>query len=244
MVDIHSHIIPNLDHGAKNTQETIELLKISESSGITDIFATPHYNVGEFNNTMDRVIEEVNNINEIAKNNNISIKVYPGQEIYLTRKAVKDFINGKCGTLNYSGYVLIELDYNNISIEEYELLFEFKLRSITPIIAHPERYSYIIDNPEVVNKFIKEGCLFQLNYGSLTGKFGKQVKRISEILLKYGVYSFIGSDAHDLEMRNTEIKKRYLKRDQIKLFSENGKKIIENKKIDYLGKQIRNKGII
>lgn len=238
MIDIHSHIIQGLDHGAKTVEETLELLRISEKCGVKVVFATPHYNVGEYNNTIEIVSEVVKEVNEKAKSENINVEVLPGQEIYLTRQAVKDFVNGKCGTLNNSNYALIELDYNNISREEFELLFEFKLRGITPIIAHPERYTYIINDTSIINKLVEEGCLFQLNYGSLSGKFGKEVKKTSEFLLKNKVYSFIGSDAHDLKVRNTEITSKYLKKDQLKIFYENGEKLIKNEKIEFVGKNL------
>ncbi|MDO5040447.1 CpsB/CapC family capsule biosynthesis tyrosine phosphatase, partial [Clostridium sp.] len=113
-------------------------------------------------------------------------------------------------------------------------------------IAHPERYSEVISNVEVLNDFIDEGCLFQLNAGSVRGDFGKDVKKTAEKLIKAGVYSFIGSDAHNNKSRNTGIleesqevfKKNILLRS---VFLENEVKLLNNEDINYEGSKLKRK---
>ena len=129
---------------------------------------------------------------------------------------------------------------------EVQYIYELRIRGIIPIIAHPERYSEVIRNPEVLNDFIEEGCLFQLNAGSIRGDFGKDSKKTAELLVKNGVYSFVGSDAHNNSFRRTGIKeecKEVFKRniDLRKIFMENSIKLLNNEEIEFTGNLIKKK---
>lgn len=116
-------------------------------------------------------------------------------------------MEGKIGTLNDSKYMLIEFPMRKFDDNICDIIYELQVRNIIPIIAHPERYKPIIENPIYINKFINEGYLFQMNTGSIEGKFGSDVKKITEVLLENGIYNFIGSDAHDTKNRNTGLSK-------------------------------------
>lgn len=243
MVDIHSHILCGADHGTKEIEETIKLLKISEESGVTDIFLTPHYNVCGFNKT----ISEIKSEGEILKSNlkeiDVNVNIHFGQEVYLTRKSVVDFIGGRVGTLGDSKYMLVELDYMTISKEVLDLIYELRVRDIIPVIAHPERYKYVVDKPFILNELIKEGCLFQLNYSSLIGSFGRNVKKTAEFLMKSNIYSFIGSDAHNLVDRTTRLDKKRIPNKQWDNFCLNGKRVINNEEIYFQCDMIKKKSL-
>ena len=246
MIDIHSHIIPGIDDGSKNMEMTLEMLKNAERDGTKEIVATPHYLLEYGESTIEEVEVFVKELNSIITNEGIDITVYSGQEVYFTENILKDYLDGKIGTLNDSRYMLIEFNMNSFEENIFDILYELQVRGITPIIAHPERYRSIIKNPVDINRFIDEGYLFQLDSGSLTGEFGKEVKKTAEILLANGIYNFIGSDAHNIKSRNTGIgeavsladnKKNGIK----KVFQESSKKMLNNEKIDFLGKRIKKK---
>ncbi len=207
MIDIHCHIIPGIDDGVKDIEESLKMLRDAEDDGIREVIATPHFMRGRFEVAYGQVVEKVKKLNERCQEKNINIKIYPGQEIYLNRNTLDDYEKGLLGGLNGSNYYLFEMNLMKFDKGIPDILYELSLHGVTPIIAHPERYKYIIEDLERINRLIHEGCLFQLNVGSLEGTFGKKVKKCAEELLNRGVYDFIGSDGHDLERRRAILRK-------------------------------------
>ena len=244
MIDIHSHIIPGIDDGSKNMEMTLEMLKNAEREGTKEIVATPHYLLEYGESKIEEVKVLVKELNSIITKEGINIKVYSGQEVYFTENILKDYLDGNIGTLNDSRYMLIEFNMNRFEENIFDIIYELQVRGITPIIAHPERYRSIIKNPVEINRFIDEGYLFQLDSGSLTGVFGKEVKKTAEVLLANGIYNFIGSDAHNIKNRNTGISEAIgLANDKKngieKVFEESSRKMLNNEKVDFLGQRIK-----
>lgn len=249
MIDIHSHILPGIDDGSKSIKMTLEMLKKAEAEGIMNIVATPHFRRGCFDTPYSEITEIVKKINSFIKSEGVTINVIPGQEVYFSEKIIDDFESGVIGTINGGKYMLVEFSMRRIPKEALDYMYELKLRGITPIIAHPERYSDVIGNIEVLNQFIDEGCLLQLNAGSIRGDFGKTVKKTAEKLIKAGAYSFIGSDAHNNQNRNTgiveELEEVFNKNILLKsVFLENEVKLINNEEIKYRGNKLKNKRFI
>lgn len=226
---------------------TLEMLKIAERENTKKIVATPHYFKGYFTITYEEVIKHVKNLRSLAKDNEINIDIYHGQEVYFFDYMVKELEEGKIGTINNSRYMLIEFPMGHFDKNIMEVLYELQIRGITPVIAHPERYRYFLDKPSGINKLIDEGYLFQLNGGSTIGSFGKDVKKNAEIFLENGLYSFIGSDAHSVDRRNTGLSKtietianKYDKR-YVDIFYTNGMKLINNEELYFQGEKIKEK---
>lgn len=143
--------------------------------------------------------------------------------------------------------MLIELPMDKINFQKaINELYELKIRGIVPVIAHVERYSDFINNHELINQFIEEGYLFQLNGGSLTGFFGRDVKKTAELFLKHNIYSFIGSDAHTSVGRNTDLREACEAAESLvpgisKKFEENALSLINNKDVVFSGEKIKKK---
>ena len=189
MIDIHSHIISGIDDGSKNTEMTIKMLEMAEESGTTDIVATPHFMRGRFEVTYKEVIDEVENLKKLTKENSININIYSGQEVYYSRNILEYYNQGMIGTINNTRYMLIEFPMLEFNIEEaINILYELQIRGIVPIIAHPERYKQFIKNPSQINLLIKEGMLFQVNAGSINGDFGRDVKKVAIKYLNNNIY--------------------------------------------------------
>ena len=141
---------------------------------------------------------------------------------------------GAIGTINDSRYMLIELPMREFDVNNViDNLYELTLKGIVPIIAHPERYIPFIKKPSLINDFIKEGYLFQLNAGSIVGDFGKEVKKLALNYLGNGVYYICGSDAHSDGRRNTHISKECLEilGNYKGEFIKNGQLILEDKEV-------------
>ena len=244
MVDIHSHIIPGIDDGSKSMEMTLDMIRNAEKEGTKEIIATPHYLLEYGEATIIEVKNYVKEINMLLENEKIDVKIYIGQEVYFTQKIIEDYMEGNIGTLNDSRYMLIEFQMDKFDKNIFDILYELQVRDIVPIIAHPERYKFFIEKPSLINEFINQEYLFQVNAGSITGKFGETVKKTANLLLKNNIYNFIGSDAHNIKNRSTGLK------DAIKLlyndmnrdiFEDSSNKILKNEKIEFLGEKIMEK---
>ena len=244
MIDIHSHIINEIDDGSKNIEMTINMLKKAEQSGTTDIIATPHFMRGRFEVEYNEVVKKVEGLREIAKENNIDINIYAGQEVYYSKNILEYYNDKIIGTINNTKYMLIELPMLEFNIDEViNIIYELQIRGITPIIAHPERYKLFIKKPSMINSLIKEGMLFQLNAGSITGNFGKDVKKTATKYLENNIYSFIGSDAHRDIGRDTDMKEALgiLEINQRRSFINNGKLMLKNEDVIFNGSLVKEK---
>jgi len=244
MVDIHSHIIPRIDDGSKSMEMTLEMLKNAEKEGTKEIVATPHYLLEYGEATIEEVKNYVKEINAVLESEKIDLNVYSGQEVYFTEKIIKDYIEGNIGTINDSMYMLIEFPMNNFENNIFDVLYELQVRNIIPIIAHPERYKPFIKKPVLINDFINQGYLFQVNVGSIMGKFGEDVRKTANLFLSNHIYNFIGSDAHNIKSRNTGLKDALdlLNKDMnVEIFEESSIKVLENEKIEFVGEKVKEK---
>jgi protein-tyrosine phosphatase len=250
MVDIHSHILPGIDDGSKNMEMTLEMLRNAEKEGTKEIVATPHYllEYGEAN--IKEVKELVKEVNSLADKEGLNIKVYSGQEVYFNENIIENFIEGNIGTINDSKYMMIEFSMHRFDKNIFEILYELQVRDIVPIIAHPERYKPFREQPSLINDFINEGYLFQMNAGSIEGRFGESIKKTAYIFLENNIYNFIGSDAHDIDSRSTGLqrainmlnaKSKDNKNLYEHIFEDSSKKLLENNDVEFLGKKLKEK---
>lgn len=247
MVDLHSHLIWSIDDGSKSKEMTINMLKQAEEGGTTKLVLTPHYLKGHYEVQIDEVKKRAEEVRKLVKELGLNLDIYCGQEVYYSEYILESYLNKEIGTINDSRYMLIEFNMRNFSIKEViEILYELQLRGIVPVIAHPERYYRFINNPSLINEFIKEGFLFQLNLGSITGDFGKDVRKTAEVFLKNKIYSFIGSDAHRDEKRNPNMAEgtnalKAMDRSYFNYLKESGERIIRNEEVLFMGNNIKEK---
>lgn len=198
LIDIHCHVIPNIDDGADNISTSLEMCKIAQEDGIYGIIATPHYIYGVFDNERDLVCAKVIELNNNLKEKDINIDIYPGCEAFIFPELPKLVEEGKVCTLNNSQYVLIELPMESIPKYTDNVIYQLKLSGYTPIIAHPERNAVINSYPDVLFNLISRGALSQVNASSLAGLFGKNVMKTAATLLRHNMVHLIASDAHTI----------------------------------------------
>ena len=194
-VDIHSHLIPGIDDGAKTFEDTLRLTKVLQSFGTSQCITTPHIIQHLWDNTYERIktSEEVTSIE--LKKNKVSIPFRAAAEYMMDEQFVKLFQSESLLTLK-DKYVLVEMSYINPPIQLYNILFDLQVAGYIPVLAHPERYTFYHNNFEEYNKLKRAGCLFQLNLLSVVGYYGDGITKIAEKLLQKGMYSFVGSDVH------------------------------------------------
>lgn len=205
MIDIHCHILPGIDDGPKNKETSVEMLKMAKAEGIDKIIATPHYIRDMFENKYEDIKKGVDDLNGLAKENGIDVEIIPGQEIHLDKYTLELYKRGEIRGLNSSSYILFELPMDKMPEDTLSLIYELSVAGLKPILAHPERYKYIIEDIFKINDFINEGCLFEINSHSIEGLFGGDVKKTAKLLIKNGICDFIGTDAHSKKRRNPSI---------------------------------------
>lgn len=197
MIDIHSHILPKVDDGAKSLSESLQMLRKASEGGVKVIVATPHFIPGLYEVETFHRDELVSQLQELVDSNKIPIQVKAARECYLCQEILEYPEGIRALTYdNQSKYMLVESSLAEISKYAIQTIFEIQVRGIIPIIAHPERYHEAIRDPNIVADYINRGCLTQLNVGSLAGKYGAEVKRTGEILLEHDMIHMIASDIH------------------------------------------------
>lgn len=143
MVDIHSHIIPGIDDGSNSLETTLNMMSIAKEAGVTKMVATSHYYRGKFENSISVIEKKANELNYTLKEKGVDIDVIPGQEVFIDNYTLKDYKEGIIGTINNTDYMLVEFDMMSLGENAIDTLYELQIKGIKPIIAHPERYTYI-----------------------------------------------------------------------------------------------------
>ena len=236
MIDIHCHILPDVDDGSKSIEESIEMAKIAQSEGIKKIVNTSHYHP-DFKYIKGKELGEVlNEFNKILKNKGIDVEVILGNELYFTEDLIENFENLEFHSINKSRYVLIEFSPNNFPKNLVDIVYEIKLKKYIPILAHVERYPKIQENPNIIYDCINEGALIQVNASSVIGKNGSEAEKVSKILLDHNMVHFVATDAHSSTRRRPLIRDTYNYISKIygedtskKLFIENQEIILDDK---------------
>jgi protein-tyrosine phosphatase len=197
MVDIHSHILPDVDDGAEDIEESLKILRKAAASGVDTIVATPHLIRGMYETTFSEREELVADLQKAVDENGIDIQIKSGVECYLTPEILEDADKLKELTINNTGkYILVELPMQIVPPYAEDVLSKLIMQGVTPVLAHPARNMGICQNPNILYDFVTKGCVGQLNVGSILGSFGRHVKKTARILLTHRLVHVVASDMH------------------------------------------------
>ncbi|AMA49825.1 MULTISPECIES: tyrosine-protein phosphatase [Flavobacterium] len=219
-IDLHSHILPGIDDGAKNIEDTVRLITTLSDYGFTQFMATPHTFSGYYDNTYESIATNYHNtVNELNQKG-LSFTMNFASEYLMDDYFVSLFKKKEIHTLK-DQYVLVEMSYLNAPINLFDILFDLQVAGYTPILAHPERYLFYHQQFDSYKKLKNAGCKFQLNLLSTVGYYGKEVKNIADQLLKEDLIDFTGSDVHHekhlkaflskIEIKNTDALKNAIR---------------------------------
>lgn len=237
MIDIHSHILPGIDDGAKDEQASIDMAKAAIDEGITQIVATPHHKNGMFDNYRDEIEMHVTVLNDLYKTSGLDLTVLPGQEVRIYGEIVEDFKSGALQTVNDTNYMLIEFPTATVPRYADQLFYDMQMEGIQPIIVHPERNQELLKNHDKMYQFIKAGVLSQVTAGSVLGKFGKDIQEFSAQLIEANLTHFIASDAHNTTSRGFYLNEAYgyvqeeIDEEAAFMFHENSQLLIQNQNV-------------
>ncbi|OMF59353.1 tyrosine protein phosphatase [Paenibacillus sp. FSL R5-0490] len=238
MIDIHTHLLFGIDDGCESLNDTLAMAEAAVKEGIHTIIATPHHKNSRYENSKDAILLKTGELNEVLKEKQIPLTVLPGQEPRIYGEILEDYRKGEILTLNNGGqYLFIELPSSHVPRYTEKLLYEIQMEGLTPIIVHPERNQEIIQEPDILYRLVNNGALTQVTASSLTGHFGKKIKKFSCQLIEANLTHFISSDAHNLTNRPYRLREAYDEIDQsygidtVFLFTENAELLVQGQNV-------------
>lgn len=233
--DIHAHILPGVDDGASEMNQTIRMLKLAASEGITTIIATPHYVCGKNNPDTDHLEKLRCQVQEAAACINKDFKILLGNEIYYSESVIEDLKRKKALTLAGSRYVLVEFSVYDKYTAIYHGIGKLINQGYMPVLAHMERYICLQRKPDLISELVEAGCYISVNSASLIGGALNMEAVYIRKLINMGLVHFIGSDCHDDRTRIPVMKtavKHLIKRCSAEIIESimyvNPSKILEN----------------
>lgn len=235
MIDLHNHLLPGIDDGAKDFEESAEILHHLAKQGIKEIVLTPHYieNSHYCANQLER--ERIRlQLLELAEKEGITL--YLGNEVFVTPNMISLLERHEISTINQSKYLLVELPRHEVLHHYQEIFCELNSAGVVPIIAHPERYEFLQNDKTRVKELLEFDCLLQCNLESLTGKYGKKAQKLVKWLLKKDLVQFVATDTHHLgedkiEKSMAKLTKIVGKEKARELLHKNPQKVIRDEEV-------------
>lgn len=233
MIDLHSHILPGIDDGAKTLANSVEIVRELERQGITDVVATPHF-MDETNYVSPRSENQrlLKRLEKKLKSEGVKVKIYLGNEIYINERIDELLKNKTIATLAGSKYILMELPMSGIFPNYLDIFLKLSSDGYQVVLAHPERYASLQKDFELIGELYEAGILLQCNLESILGRYGKKAqKTIKKMMKKKMVFAF-GSDIHRchdedrLKLAQEKIKKYYSDEELAQVMIRNPRKII------------------
>ena len=235
MIDFHAHILPGLDDGIQTMDDAIKVLKEAKKAGFEKIICTTHYSNYYTENEETRK----NKLKELQEKER-AIELIIGNEVYARTDIDKVFGIGEASTLNNSKYVLYEMPIHKEYPKYQNLVIDLISAGYKPVLAHPERYVIIQENPKKIEELLELGVYLQSNFMSIEGLYGSKCKKTVELLLKHNMISFLGTDVHSTKAFYPHIKDASKK--IIKIIGENNfneitninpEKVCRNEEVDF-----------
>ncbi len=196
MIDIHTHVLPFVDDGAKDIDASLRMIEESAAIGVKDLFCTPHYMKSRnYLSTAKANRQIYDNLLQVIEKQDIPIKLHLGNEIFYTIDSLQDLRDGTVMPLGNSRLVLIEFSLSKDHEDLDEAVHNVTSLGYVPVIAHPERYDYL-DLKHDYPILRKMGAMFQVNASSIIGKSGHDLQKRALYLIKKGYADFVASDIH------------------------------------------------
>lgn len=197
-VDLHSHYLPGIDDGCKEIEETIAILTKLQEKGYTKAITTPHIMGDFYRNTPEIILGKLEEVRKQMQENGLTIQLEAAAEYYVDEWLDEKIQSGNILTFG-DKYVLIETGFMETPPRLTQVIFDLKINGYKPVLAHPERYSYLTPGSEIMDQISNSGVLFQINLLSILGYYSPQAKKLAEYYIKEKKVSFIGGDVHNMK---------------------------------------------
>ncbi len=196
-VDMHSHLIPGIDDGSKSMEESLTLIGRLADFGLRKIITTPHIMSEYYRNTPEIIGMGLEDLRKAVKNEGIEVEIEAAAEYYMDEIFLEKVKAGEKMLTFGDNYILVETGFINKPQMLLDIIFNLEMSGYKPILAHPERYQYLIADKKLQDELIDRKLLLQVNLLSLTGFYSKQVKEFAEMLLERGAVALFGTDCHN-----------------------------------------------
>lgn len=204
MVDIHSHILPGLDDGAETLEDAVHMAEAAVASEIYHMAATSHGNLYSY--TLEDYRKAFGKLQRALAERKIPLKLYSGMEIFLNEDAFNRLNKGELLSLNRTDYLLVEFDFEEWTANVVRWIQKLLNQDYRIVLAHPERYIFLQKDPELAYYLEEQGCVLQLNAGSIAGDFGRNCEELSWQFLRDGIAGAVATDTHDRKYRSPDIR--------------------------------------
>jgi protein-tyrosine phosphatase len=196
VVDMHSHLLPALDDGVQNFEDALAIIKEFAAMGYKKLITTPHIMSDAYRNSAETILPKLKELNSVLQKNNISITVEAAAEYYLDESLMQKVSANESLLTFGKRYLLFETNFLNEPLMLKEFIFAATTKGYQLILAHPERYMYLQQNPSKAQDLLDRGLLFQVNLSSLTGYYSRPAQKLAEKLIAQGHVHFLASDCH------------------------------------------------
>lgn len=238
MIDIHHHILPDLEDGSRHMEESLAIAKSAVHHGIGTIIAAPRSIKGELSHPSQRIVEKVRLLNERLKSENVPLTIIPGQQTRIHEEMLENNEVDQLLTLNGgSNYILVDLPSTKLPDNMWELIFNLQLKHFVPIIVQPELNPSILENPDALYRQVKNGALVQVGVDSLLGKNGGKVKRFANQLIEANLVHLVASGKHTGKDKSFSLKEAFKKMEKIH-GREKKEYLVENMELVLMGENI------
>jgi protein-tyrosine phosphatase len=201
LIDLHCHLLPGLDDGPADIDETISLARFAAADGTRTIVATPHVRE-DYPFDLGLIAERAQQVNDRLARASLGVTVEQGAEVAVSMLRVLDDTTLATICLGASNSVLVESPYQQATDLLEQALFDLQLRGFRPVLAHPERSPSFMGDPDRLAALVDRGVLCSVTSASMAGRFGRTVQRFSRLLFERGLVHDVASDAHDVERRS------------------------------------------
>lgn len=200
-IDVHCHILPNVDDGATSLEMAMEMARMAAADGTSTIIATPHPNLTKGIGGLAKTRQLVEELQATLTAQQIPLRLRVGVECYLEPTIPQLVKAGQLTTLNNTRYLLIEFPMREAPPKVENFIYGLQIADFIPVIAHPERYKYVQEDLNWLGRLIELGCLSQITAGVFGGGFGNRARQTAEQLLQHNMAHLIATDAHNVERR-------------------------------------------
>jgi len=201
LIDLHCHLLPGIDDGARDLETSLAMARMAASDGISTIVCTPHILPGVYNNTGPAIRQAVARLREKVSGAGIPIRLLAGADVHIAPDLDVRLGDGRALALNDSRYLLLEPPHHQLPRRLEDLIFGLQAAGYAPIVTHPERLSWIDGHYDLIKRLVDNSVLMQLTAGSLMGRFGRRPRYWAERMLDDGLCHVLATDAHNTEQR-------------------------------------------
>lgn len=201
MIDLHCHLLPDIDDGARSLEMSLAMARLATEDGITVTACTPHIMPGVYNNDADGIRGHIERLQASLDAAGIALRLVIGADIHVDPGLVDGLRKGRLPTLNGSRYFLLEPPHHVAPPRLEDLVFNLMTAGYVPVLTHPERLSWIEEHYDMIVRIARAGCLQQLTAASVTGRFGRRITYWCDRMFDEGLVSLLASDGHNTSSR-------------------------------------------